>query len=766
MIRSFFFGAVFGLLFLLAPAAPADDDLDFFADESAAESPVPADTPGPAEEAAAPDAAPANGEPADAAPAGEEPAVPADETPAADAPAGKESSKGGSFFSGFLSRFEKNDDGKSDYRTPIETVLPRSALMMAATSPVNTLNANLSELFKSLGLGKLSPADWVRLSPYGKGYRFVDGARPLGACWLNLPGKSEPAMVLFIPVRRYLPFIGGLGADVASYDSDSAVPAGTLFPLKKPDGWVSMQKNGYACLFKADLQPLAASLQNAPPVGSSFYTNPGLDQCDLRVAVTPFGIRRVLDLYTSADSVILTILPEILRRIRESNPDFVLTADETLPHLDNAAAWIAENLRQLVLELKLVPDTVLSSFILIPEKGTELASQTQNRGGPDIPTLLDQPEFLKVLPEQYAPVSGQTDLFPEFTSKLDPPFHRLRHVEYSFGVPQPGQLLAEPWAFFLEVDDSDAFIEELIVPKARLVGGHIGAEKIGDIAGQLLGNLSARRRINGLRPLLFSTPEEAASAGAGIGGQIGGRIGSQVGEEQALKKYDFEGFPLYVSDLKTYTEEMRKIRAEEAGERQRQLPPPILSPRDSLRKILTNLLEGLETGSIDGMLTDRLAAGVADAGSAPLAAEENLVLVLDRKHILIVPGDRDLLHAALERWRDFVDRRGAPAPGDDAGWRNRRDILYGAMAQGQNQILRSAARFDLSAAQAEGAYLQKYYSPNLPNPVDLPVPANLAEPFFIGTNAPGAAFLYTAVPDEFIQFLLKVRQQKNQAPKE
>ena len=645
-------------------------------------------------------------------------------------------------------------------------MLPRDALMLAATSPVKTLNANLSELLKGLGLGKLSPADWVRLSPYGKGYKFVDGDRPLGACWLNLPGKSEPAMVLLIPVRRYLPFVEGLGADVSSYDSDSAVPAGTLFPLKKPEGWVSLQKNGYACLFKSDAQSLAGFLQSAPAAGSSFYTNPGLAQSDLRVAVTPFGIRRVLDLYTSADSVVLAVLPEILRQIRESNPDFALTADETLPHLDNAAAWIAENLRQLVLEFRLVPGSALSALILIPERDTELARQTQNRGGPDIPTLLDQPGFLKVLPEQYAPVSGQTDLFPEFTSKLDPPFHRLRHVEYSFGVPRQDQLLAEPWAFFLEVDDSDAFIEELIVPKARMVGGHIGAEKIGDIAGQLLGNLSARRRVNGLRPLLFSTPEEAASAGVGIGEQIGGRIGSQVGQEQALKKHDFEGFPLYVSDLKTYTEEMRKIRAEEAGGRQRELPPPILSPRDSLRKILTSLLSGLETGSIDGMLTDQLAARGDDAGSAPLAAEENLILVLDRKHILIVPGDRDLLHAALERWRDFVDRRGAPAQEDDADWRNRRDTLYSAMAQGQNQILRSAARFDLSAAQAEGAYLQKFYSPKVPNLVDLPVPADLAEPFFVGTNAPGAAFLYTVVPDEFLQFLLKVRQQKNPEPKE
>ena len=124
------------------------------------------------------------------------------------------------------------------------------------------------------------------------------------------------------------------------------------------------------------------------------------------------------------------------------------------------------------------------------------------------------------------------------------------------------------------------------------------------------------------------------------------------------------------SDMKTYTEEMRKIRAEEAARRNGQPSPPVVSSRDSLQTILTNLLSGLETGSIDGLITDQLASSGADSDAAPLATEENLILVLDRKHILMVPGDRDLLHEALERWRDFVDRRGAaaPDPAHQAGW--------------------------------------------------------------------------------------------------
>ena len=746
IIQSFFFLTCLTLSALLARGAAAEEDDFFFADDEApaaeaAENAPPAENAAPAAE----DDFFSDGEPS---------AESAEAEPNASA---GESSKNGSFLSGFLSRFDKNDDGKSDYRTPIETVLPRDALMLAATSPITALNENVSRLLKGLGLGKLSPTDWIRLSPYGKAFKFVDQSRALGIVWTALDEKNPPTMVLYIPIRRYLPFVSGLGADVASYESDAALPAGTLLPLTKPAGWFAFQKNGYACLFKSQTAPNVEDLLAAPAVGTSFYGGPGLAGADLRLAVTPYGIRRLIELASSADSAVLEILPSILEQIKASNPDFDLSVDDALPQMNSFADWVIENLRQLLFEVKLTSDDLLAAAILVPERGTELATQIQNRGGPDIPTLLDQPEFLKVLPEQYAPISGQTDLFPEFAAKLEPPFDRVRHIEYSIGVPREGQLLAESWAFFLEVDDSDAFVHELVVPKARLVGGHIGAEKMSDIAGQILGSMSVRRRSTGRRPLFFSTPQEAAEVGAGLGELVGKQIGSRVGEEQALKKYDFEGFPLYVSDMKTYIEEMRKIRAEESGERQRPAPP-ILSPRASFLTILTTLLSGLETGSIDSMINGQVAARGGDPDGAPMPAVENLILVLDRSHILIVPGDRDLLSAALARWRDFVDRRGAGVGELDSSWRERRDLLYGTMSEARTQILRSAALFDLSATRAAAKYLQKNYGIDLPPAVERPVPAELAEPLFVGTNAPGAGLLYAVFPNEFLKFLLESQQ--------
>ena len=209
--------------------------------------------------------------------------------------------------------------------------------------------------------------------------------------------------------------------------------------------------------------------------------------------------------------------------------------------------------------------------------------------------------------------------------------------------------------------------------------------------------------------------------------------------------------------MKTDIEEMRKIRAEESGERQRPAPP-ILSPRASFLTILTTLLSGLETGSIDSMINGQVAARGGDPDGAPMPAVENLILVLDRSHILIVPGDRDLLSAALARWRDFVDRRGAGVGELDSSWRERRDLLYGTMSEARTQILRSAALFDLSATRAAAKYLQKNYGIDLPPAVERPVPAELAEPLFVGTNAPGAGLLYAVFPNEFLKFLLESQQ--------
>ena len=376
-----------------------------------------------------------------------------------------------------------------------------------------------------------------------------------------------------------------------------------------------------------------------------------------------------------------------------------------------------------------------------------------------MPTMLDQPEFLKVLPNRLAPVSGQMDIFPGFAASLEAPFNRVRHIEYSFGIPQ-NDLLAESWAFFLEVDDSEAFVRELIVPKAQMIGSHIASEKIGDIAGQILGNLSMRRRMAGLHPLLFDSPEEAANAGAAFGAEIGNEIGSSMGEQQGMQSYDFEGYRLYVSDLVLYARQMREIRAEQLGaQRVRRIP---LTGEPTLRIMLANIISGVQSGNLDGLLKESFLNG-ADSGDMPMLAKENFILVLDKEHILIVPGDRGVLSASVKKWRDFMKRNGASdssADNADKGWRAERNAIYSAMADGNSQILRSASLFSLTATQYTMNFARQRYGLQVPRFIDSLVPATLPTPLFISTNSENAGYLYSAFPNEFLRFVVREKLQK------
>lgn len=731
------------------------DDVDFFAPDD--------DTPAPAAEASADK--PADADSADTAKPAEESAKPDGTKP--DAANAGSSEKRGGFLSSLFDRKDDNDDGSSDYRTPIETVLPRNVLMIANTVPVKVLNKNLSEQMENFGFGKLSPAEWIKLSPYGRAFKYVDQERRLGVCWFDVAGNSEPVPALFVPIRRFCPFAEALGADLAGAQTDDAIPAGSVFSLKKPNNWQVFQKNGYAVLYKN--APGADSIPDrtlkANPAGTLFRSLTGLKDADIRLIVTPYGTRRLTDLNYAADSAVMKLLPEVINKIRESNPDFDLAPANALPAIDSFAGWVNGNLSQMVAEIKFTPENVLLSLVFQPAPGSDLASQVQNRGGPNTPTLLDQPEFLKVLPMTFAPLVGQTDIFPELAEKLEPPFNRVRHVEYSFGVPQRDELLAESWAFFLEVDDSDAFVHELVVPKARMVGAHLGAEKVGEIAGQILGNLSLRRRMMGRRPLLYETPESAAAEGMALGERIGSRIGQQMGEEQALQQYDFEGYPLYVSDMEIYIQEMRKIQKEQAGEAVRKSPRELLTGEPTVRNLLAQALSGIETGSLDSMLRDQLVQQGADPDALPLPVRQSLILVLDRQHILIVPGNRQILSAAVAKWRDFVRRNGEGdgSETNPADWEKSRDALYQEIAGGESQILRSAVLFNLEAAQAEAGFVRQNYLPSLFEWFDKPVPQNLPEPLFVGTNAPGADLLYAVFPDEYLKFMIEVAKEKNKA---
>ena len=100
--------------------------------------------------------------------------------------------------------------------------------------------------------------------------------------------------------------------------------------------------------------------------------------------------------------------------------------------------------------------------------------------------------FFVVLPDVEAPIAGQTEIPKELANTLPSPFNRVRFVEYSLNLPLETELPAESWLFYLEVDDADEFVKEMIIPKARN-RQLCRLEASGSVASQLFGAIAERR---------------------------------------------------------------------------------------------------------------------------------------------------------------------------------------------------------------------------------------------------------------------------------
>ncbi len=677
---------------------------------------------------------------------------------------GKKKEGGGLGLLGGIFGSKEKDDGRSEYRTPIETVLPSNSLMILRTSPIKRLNDNSRSLIKGLGFGDLSPLTWLSLSPYGKSVNQLDQSRPVGVCWLVSNRHPEPATAIFLPIRRFVPFVRALGAKVDSSLTDADVPEGTIFDLKTPSNWIAFQLRGYAILLKKEDESSVKTILSARPVGAGLFSPSGLEEPDFSLKITSTGIRLSAMLRESAGPEFHYFLRNVLRELEKSDVDLDLNPGALHFQLNQFSDWMVENVNELVLDGKIIDSGLVTSSVFVPVPGSKLAGQIRNSGGPRTPTLLNQPGFLKVLPPAPSPLTGQTDLFPEFAAPLDPPFNRVRHIEYSFNLPERGELLAESWAFFLEVDDTDAFVRELIIPKAKLIGSHMGSDQAGQMIGEFLGNLSAQRQGRGRRPLLFNSPEEAAMIGRAIGAGLGSEIGSNLGEKEAMKTYDFDGYKLYISDLVLYTQQMREIQARERGESG---PPPIfVTGEPSARILIAKLLAGLQTGSLDDLLHSQLDPG-GKPDDAPLLARRNLILILDKTHLLIVPGNERILREAVRNWRGFLRRKGEGIDERDLSspepWREERDEIYRVMADPSSQILRGAFLFDLGAAQALSEMVRADYAPGMKPLLTTPVPRDLSRPFFLSTNAPNAGYFYGVYYNDFLKFLLQAIQESKSA---
>ncbi|MDO4550706.1 MAG: hypothetical protein Q4C96_05590 [Planctomycetia bacterium] len=704
----------------------------------------------------------------------------------------------------------------------IEDVIPEHALLIFRTPSLNLLNDRGRHLLSRLGLGMFAPMDWLKLTPYAKCLPYVDMKRQ--SAIIYVPYGNLPARVLIIPVKDYKNFIRTLGANMENLPNP--LREGYVSVLSAPANHLVYLKGGYAILVEPVSKEMIQYLWSAQPFSARHtFTLSGMKHSHLSLEITRGGILHLTELAKIVLGDFAPVFSEAMKSLNIPDPELDL-AEGYFNRALKAVHWMESNLASIRLDASIQKDTTLMSLTLSPQPNSRLLSQVRDSSGPLISTTLEMEHFLKIVPDISTSLAGQVDVTKDVASQLQAPFNRVRHVEYSFILPEPNDLLAERWCFFLEVDDAAAFVQELIIPKAQMIGSHIGAAAVGDIGAKIAENLALgrqerqTRRALRNRPVLLrpADPQRAAAVGGELGAKLGALIGKSAGEKEGMKEYSFDGYPLYISDLELYAREMKKIQAEQEGDFSHR---PAVPENLRLINLIQRSVVGLQTGdlqrSFGGIIQQFM--DTEAAGAPPiLLARRNLVLILDPHHILIVPGDETILRMAKDNWEKIRHLYAPPQPlppppepphnyGIPSGlsasefmypfrspefmpytlpflltgtinaknvssaehfftWQDSWNAIRKEVPSPENMILRTAFCFDGVNFQQTCNYIRQNYAPALPHPFPTPLPPDSPPALTISTVAHENAFLYISVPHvlskNFLNMYVEAMKQKQQ----
>ncbi len=524
-------------------------------------------------------------------------------------------------------------------RVPLEQILPADSAVIFRVASVRKMNerletiteTNVLKLLKTLGQGEYA--------------KQVEPDRPVGAALF--PMQNTFQWVAAVPLKNYRKFITLLGAD-----------ANTL-PAEIPDGTVSVLSptlcaapyRGYALLAANPM--ILARIQRGAKFGDYCrYTPCAVKDPTLSLELTNVFFRFLVSRGRIGMEEFAPVFSPEMLGIQEGSEQMAL-ARQYFDKINDSITWLDANIASFRLDLSIgAKESVLSSSYL-PKPETRLAELIQDPFIPIISTTLDGGSFLKVAPLYPSALCGQADIPPSTAERLQAPFNRIRHVEYSFITPPETGRLAEAWCFFLEVNDSEAFVREMIIPKAEEVGTQFGANTLAEIGGdaaQRAAEKRQERQMNRRRPPRRpADPEAAAARGERLGGLIGGLIGGAVAKNTAMKKQDFMGYDLYVSDLVQFTQLKKRIREQQQGT----APPTNLFGGGTMRpsQMIGTVISGLISGDMNLDMSSAMGEFSHETpGDPPMAATRNFIVVLGPNHLLIVPGNDYVLYDAVRRW--------------------------------------------------------------------------------------------------------------------
>ncbi|MCF0234026.1 MAG: hypothetical protein HUK22_03500, partial [Thermoguttaceae bacterium] len=366
----------------------------------------------------------------------------------------------------------------------------------------------------------------------------------------------------------------------------------------------------------------------------------------------------------------------------------------------------------------------------VDEENVHFCAQKRRKDGPGPRAIaLENYRLLNVIPEARTPLSGRASLSSNDVASAPAPFNRLREIEYSLNHPGRGELAAESWLFYLEVDDAKAFVRELSVPNARKIGRYVGSKQASELGAEVFDGIAERRRQfqqSTGRGGLFAPvdPQTAANRGAALGALIGGLVGESAAEREATKEYNYRGCRMYIMDLETYARQSALMKAEARG----QIPqkePGANSGRFFNR--MADVVAGLQSGELEDALRDSVLAASYEnerfIDPTPLFARRMLAVMLDDRHLLLGLSAPERLDQAIMNWRQTYDPQWNPkapsqpwrrqTPGD-VEFERRLKEMFARAPQGERFNLVGAARISPIDVKYAVDWLRAYYFPTLP----------------------------------------------------
>ena len=616
--------------------------------------------------------------------------------------------------------------------------IPSESALVLKTPSLSFFDSSLSTILEQSMDAKISVISSLRLTSYRSILNSLDLHRPAGlAIWY----ASSPQFVLLLPINRgqfstFAADLKKISSLNASVDRSKQIVSFTIPPQDQQTYVAKQIANDYLAIAKSDVD-LDETFKN---LASPSSTSPEIKESFVSVEVTPRGLK------------LLSERSEDLEKTLQTFCQTVNLPKEKIEQL--SVNSLLSTLSEKVANFRL--DVATDDFGLYTSLQTEIIPDQKSNQLFDYPFTyplnLSADRFFTVLPEVETSIAGQADLPRSLSSTLPPPFNRVRFVEYSLGLPTAQELAAESWLFYLEVDDSELFAQEMIVPRAREIGRYIGSKQVADAASQILGSAAERRlarqtsRRTPSRRL--ASPERATEIGETLGSAIGGLIGEKAGEESAMKEYRLNGYKMYVSDLETFARQSALMKAEKEGRYVPLSDGLPFSPIDALISAIRN----------DGQLQNVILATANDQAQnltqSPLLAQKGYLVILDKHTLLYGLGNQELLKLAINNYRATKEP----------------SVRYLSLAQSSDtmEVLQSlgkhipdpsdvnivgSTRIDLAGSLTYYKWLRHFYIPQAPE-LQLELPSDSSKILLISSIKPPFNLQRAAIPYTTINHLL------------